>query len=70
MDWERRQELREMGYDSDDLSVQLDVAWIRYLIWQQVRDGADPRMLGDQVGRIADIPCQSRFHAAGGANTT
>ncbi|MFE5290412.1 hypothetical protein ACFRAQ_36160 [Nocardia sp. NPDC056611] len=45
MDWERRQELREMGYDPDDLSVQLDLAWIRYLIWRGVQDGADPRML-------------------------
>lgn len=50
MDWERRQDLREMGYNPDDLSVQLDLAWIRYLLWQQVQDGADPRILGRPHG--------------------
>ncbi|MET8430088.1 hypothetical protein [Nocardia sp. NPDC004860] len=46
MDWERRQDLREMGYDPDDLSIQLDLAWIRYLLWREVQAGGDPRMLG------------------------
>ncbi len=36
-----------MGYDPDDSSIQLDLAWIRYLLWREITyRGGDPRMLG------------------------
>ncbi len=35
-----------MGYDPDDQSVQLDLAWISYLLWREITNrGGDPRML-------------------------
>ncbi len=36
-----------MGYDPDNLTVQLDLAWIRWLLWREITyRGGGPRMLG------------------------